>query len=234
VLVITDAHVSEANGNVAAFFDMLDAVAAGGEDVVFLGDIFDLWIALPRYEDAHQARFLNWCRREKARRVIGFVEGNHEFYVVHRHCDAFTWADADGRRDGRLLWVHGDLINRADTNYLRWRRLSKNALMRALVRVLPGGPRLVQRVKAKMKKTNKAFRIGLPREALKAFAARCAGTVDQVFVGHFHEAYAVEADGVRLAVLPDWFADQSVTLIDTRAGTHVSGHWRTLSAPEGR
>lgn len=207
---------------------MLTALEAGDEPVVFLGDIFDLWISLPRYEESMQRRFLAWCRHQRQRREIGFVEGNHEFYVVRRHKHCFTWSSNWGKRRGDVLFVHGDLINREDRNYLRWRKLSKNFIMRTLVRFLPGGPRLVQKTKAKMKKTNQAFRLGLPKPALVAYA-RTQGQkgIAQVLVGHFHEAFSCE-DGARLAVLPDWFADHWISRLEEACGGIESGPWQQL------
>ncbi len=33
--------------------------------VVFLGDIFELWIAMRNYENESHARFCGWCRQQK-------------------------------------------------------------------------------------------------------------------------------------------------------------------------
>ena len=82
LVIITDAHVSAGTRAAEAFFRMLAKLSAGPHGVIFLGDIFDLWIALPRYETGLQHEFLKWCRREKARRTVGYVEGNHEFFVA--------------------------------------------------------------------------------------------------------------------------------------------------------
>ena len=46
-------------------------------------NIFDLWIALPRYEDEIHTKFIDWCRKQKHIRTIGYLEGNHEFYYLH-------------------------------------------------------------------------------------------------------------------------------------------------------
>ena len=44
LIIITDAHISNENRNVVDFFFMLEKLAANDDDIVFLGDIFDLWI----------------------------------------------------------------------------------------------------------------------------------------------------------------------------------------------
>ncbi len=174
LVIITDAHISRPQGNSDAFFEMLATLEQGAGDVVFLGDIFDLWIALTRYEDDLHHRFLSWCQRQKPRRRVGFVEGNHEFFLAREHADAFTWCtqqawwqDVEGN-----LFCHGDRINRFDRPYLTFRQLIKNPIARALICGLPLGPRLVHHVKERMKSTNQAFRKFLPQEQLRQFAAK--------------------------------------------------------------
>lgn len=226
MLIVTDAHVSAANGNQEEFAEMLSALERFEGEIVFLGDIFDLWIGLTRYEEPAQRAFVAWCAN---RGGVGFVEGNHEFYVVRRHRAAFAWSSDWGRRSGGLLFVHGDLINRADHKYLRWRKLSKNAAMRWFVRCLPFGTRLVQRVKRKMKKTNMAFRLHLPEEALSQYCRdRSAEGVTRIFVGHFHQAFACEHGGCHLTVLPDWFSTGMITAYDRDTGALQSAPWRQL------
>ncbi|MEJ2365241.1 MAG: hypothetical protein P8017_11290, partial [Deltaproteobacteria bacterium] len=62
--------------------------------LVFLGDIFDLWVALPRYEDDAQRQFVAWCREQKKHRTIGFMEGNHEYYLARNRAQDFSWCSA--------------------------------------------------------------------------------------------------------------------------------------------
>ena len=225
MFIIADAHVSEAESNTDAFFEMLAGLAETEADIVFLGDIFDLWVSLPRYETEMETRFLDWCRREKQRRTIGFIEGNHEFYVVRHHRDCFTWSSERGRREGGLL------INRADRQYLWWRRLSKNLLARTFARLWRGGPQKVAHLKEKMKNTNRAFRGSLPAEALAGFAHRGARQgLELILVGHFHEPFAHTSGSCRLVVLPDWYSAGEIGYLDAAEGRLETGHWRELSA----
>ncbi|MBO1317157.1 metallophosphoesterase [Acanthopleuribacter pedis] len=234
MIFVTDAHVAPQLGNVEPFFAMLDHLAKSDEDLVFMGDIFDLWIGHARYEGAEHRRFLAWCRDQKQRRRIGFVEGNHEFYVVRRHRECFTWSDeaALARRDLGLLIVHGDLINRADTQYLRWRKLSKSWGMRWFIRLLPFGGRLVQRLKKNLKNTNKEFRLGLPKEALAAYAdEQLDGKVRRIVVGHFHAAHRVQVGEGVLDVLPDWYATGQIAVFRPEEQVLKTIPWSEYAAP---
>ena len=69
MIIITDAHISKANGNHAIFFKMLESLEKNNQDLIFLGDIFELWVALPRYEEKIQRDFIAWCRRQKSHRI---------------------------------------------------------------------------------------------------------------------------------------------------------------------
>ncbi len=232
MILVSDSHVSVANGNVEPFFKMLARLGQTKQDLVFLGDIFDLWIALPRYQERIQTKFLEWCAMNRADRSIGFVEGNHEFYVAEESGHCFSWCTADSWVDeqANVMLVHGDQINRADKKYLRFRRLTKNGLVKNFARAVPFGPSLANVLKKRLKKTNRAFRIGLPRKSVDAFAEAMFSTgVRRVFVGHFHQEYRYRSGNRQaLHVLPDWFATQMVSVYDPQKETLESLHWEKL------
>ena len=232
MIIISDAHVSRQHGNHEAFFQMLALLEGNAEDLVFLGDIFDLWIALPRYEDSIHRRFLTWCRAQGRRRSIGFVEGNHEYFVARGKRQYFSWCtDGACMRDAAgTLFCHGDQINRKDLQYLRFRKLSKNRLTRMLLRGLLPGPRLVEILKVKMKTTNPAFRKTLPRTEIDSFAeAEFRNGVRCVFVGHFHQQYRYcNADGCCLYTVPGWCTSGLVTRYESTTGEVRHVNWRSL------
>lgn len=231
MILIADAHVNPAQGTHRPFFRMLEALGDTPEEIVFLGDVFDLWIALPRYEQAVHRRFLAWCRARKTDRKIGYIEGNHEFFLAEEKNDAFTWATSRaGRIDGRgNLFCHGDRINRRDRNYLRFRRLTKNRIVKQLLRILPSGPFWAETIKKNLRHTNQAFRKALPREEILRFlrAAREAG-VKRVFAGHFHQEAFFRCGGTRLHILPDWRTTRRITRFNPQTGQVTHAHWEAL------
>jgi len=111
MIIITDAHISEAKGNHTIFFKMLECLERNSQDLVFLGDIFDLWIALPRYEETIHRDFISWCRQQKNHRTIGYMEGNHEYFLASERATDFTWCSHDSwlLDDSGILFVHGDV-----------------------------------------------------------------------------------------------------------------------------
>ncbi len=223
LIIITDAHVSKARGNFPPFFRLLEALARQDDDLVFLGDIFDLWVALPRYENELHRHFLAWCRHQKTRRSIGFLEGNHEFFLSESHAEAFSWCSPGPwhlDRHGHLF-CHGDQINALDIRYLTFRKLSKNRCAKLLLTHLPLGPALVEYLKRRLKHTNPAFRRRLPGAQIAAFAeARFRDGAHTVFAGHFHRAHLYQdAQGRQMHTLPAWSATGCVSRFDARKRT---------------
>lgn len=233
MIIITDAHVSETNGSQTAFFEMLDFFKDGQQDIVFLGDIFDLWMALPRYENDIHHRFVAWCREQKKQRTIGFLEGNHEFYLAAGKPQAFSWCSAGAwyRDDTGSLFVHGDQVNRRDRNYLIFRKLIRNRLTQRILYYLPCGPRLAEVVKRRLKQTNHQFKKNFPRREIEAFAeSRFAEGADPIFMGHFHREYVYRNPASKaLYVLPDWQSTRKVTVFDQKAKQATFLNWQEIS-----
>ena len=241
MFLVADSHIRVDGDECGEFFDMLDAIARSPvETVVFLGDIFELWISLPGYTSAQTDRFLAWCRKEKSRRTIGFIEGNHDFNIAGGEGDAFTfssrshWTGEDG-----LMFTHGDRINRRDILMVLFRMFVDCRLMGWLV-TRSFGKRLVRWVKRNTGHTKRRRRDAapvprtLPEGEIKHFAeAWFKKGVKTILCGHFHlrEVYVYEGtDGQRLHILPDWRETHSAARYHPTTGELQTGHWRDLLA----
>lgn len=214
MLIIADSHVNPAKENVKDFFELLDAIAKTDEDVVFIGDNFDLWIALPRYETATHHRFLQWCKEQKKHRSVGYVEGNHEFFLCDSWCRCFTWCTPHIYHNGSgISFAHGDTVNTKEQFHFIFRKLTRNAVMRTVMRILPFGPKLVVKVKEGMNKINARRKFSFPEKQVAAFAeARFKEGADIVFCGHFHHYHEYNAgEGRKLYLLPDWVGAKQIT-----------------------
>lgn len=209
MIIISDAHIDDSSDTAADFFRMLAAIEKTDQDVVFLGDIFDLWIGFARYEKELHKEFLTWCRRQKSSRSVGFMEGNHEYFIARERSDSFSWCSgaAAWRDDQNNLFCHGDQINRLDKQYLRFRKAVKNEITRNIIRWLPWGADMGHILKRLLKNTNHEFRKHLPRAAIDGFAeTQFHAGVRNVFVGHFHQRYSYFGpNGGRLHVVPGWY-----------------------------
>jgi len=203
-LMIADAHLTcrEPEDD---FFRMLDAVSRlpGDIGIIFLGDIFDLWIALRGYENEDNRRFLDWCRAEKAKRQVVFLEGNHEFFIAKTYPDAFSYVGEDMFQDGRLQWVHGDRINKRDHAYTLLRFIIRNRLTRGFLRLAGPtfGPDFAHYVRERLRATNQAHKHYFPEPHVLSYLASCPPD-SILFAGHFHDRLKKTADSRVLEVLP--------------------------------
>lgn len=237
MIIIADAHVDENRASHLPFFQMLEAIAATRDDVVFLGDIFELWIGFSRYESSIHERFMTWCRAEKRNRTVGFLEGNHEYFVATDRSDCFSWCTATSvwRDEHDVLYCHGDKINSRDRNYLRFRKLVKNRLVRIVLKKLPYGPAVAAGLKRDLKKTNLQFRKHLPRTEIERFAERVfADGVQTVWVGHFHRHFQYKGKhGGSLRILPAWMDRGQIARIDPETGDIAIDTWNRLVPVRG-
>jgi UDP-2,3-diacylglucosamine pyrophosphatase LpxH len=234
MIIVTDSHISRSAGNHTAFFQMLAAFEKTRHDLIFLGDIFNLWIAIPRYEKDLHVRFGAWCRSQKNTRTIGFLEGNHEFFLADEKPEMFTWCSKNGRRQDNtgVLFVHGDQINGKDRIYLNFRKLTKNRVTKSVLRILPYGPALVGSLQRGLNRVNHKNRGYLPKAEVEKYAeSRFAEGVDTIFAGHFHREYRYRnAQSKELYVLPDWLSTQKITIYQMHPKKVTSIHWKELAA----
>lgn len=234
MIIVTDAHIGKDAGDQTAFFRMLEAFERTDHDVVFLGDIFELWIAMPRYEEDIHARFSAWCRSQKAIRTVGFLEGNHEFYLAEERPATFTWCSKNAwrRNNTGVLFVHGDQINRKDKMYLIFRKLTKNKIAKFILRTLPYGPLLVRSIQLELNRNNSKKRGYIPEGEIEKFAeSRFAEGVDTIFMGHFHREYRYRnAESKELCVLPDWLSTQKITVYQQHPKQITTIPWQGLPA----
>jgi UDP-2,3-diacylglucosamine pyrophosphatase LpxH len=215
--LLGDAHLREGDPEVPAFTAFLDGLPGSIGVLAVLGDLFSAWIGRSELERPHHRLVLDAFRRLRARgcRVV-YVEGNHDFFLRGRFAgdpfDLFDEASLDLRAAGRATHLaHGDLMNRHDRQYRAWRAISKSRPFFAAFNLIPLRSRLalVDRIEARMARTNMAFRGGFPVAEAIAYARPRLRTGTELLVfGHFHEERRIEVveAGKRgvIFVLPAW------------------------------
>lgn len=234
-IFIADAHIVDAPASSDGFFDLLGNVETSDYNIVFLGDVFELWIAFDSYEQPVHKRFVEWCRREKERRMVGFLEGNHEFYVAHRHADAFSWVSEKSHMlsNGKICVMHGDRINEADVMYTLFRSFMRNPVTRLLVRLFgPSIGRVVsQKILMGLKDKNMKHKKNFPEK----YFCRLADDMEKndlslCLMGHFHQAASLRG----INVLPAWdFEDGEVGVYDPGTDRYYLTPWRNLFSKKG-
>jgi len=219
VALIADAHLGGPGGKATPLIAQLEALPGQGcSHLVLMGDIFQAWVGDRRFETPEIAAVvpvLRDLRRQGIR--IDYIEGNRDFFLADSpYADAFDSVGLEvaftvsGRR---FLAVHGDGLNDRDWPYRFWRRLSKSAPSRFLVRRIPGAlaRRLVDSTEQRLSQTNFKHKAVLPEEPIRRYAElRLAEGYDALLLGHFHEARVWDVAGGRVLLLEAWFKSRQV------------------------
>ena len=227
VYLIADSHLGDARAPGPEFIAMLRGLSQA-RALVFLGDLFQVWLALPKYWDANTREVLEGFRElQRAGTRTVFVVGNREFFLprgaaeVKRSNLPFDWIVPGaailswaGKRYGL---THGDVVNRRDSQYLKWRHFSRGRAFEAVFRAMPGGVarRIAQRLERALSTTNREIKIQYPADELEAFAGTVLQGLDGFFIGHFHrdETISVPGQTAALRIVPDWFSRKALARI---------------------
>lgn len=224
VAVVSDAHLGGPGGEAAPLVEQLDALEVGScSSVVFLGDLFHVWIGDERYETRQIADCFPAIERLVARGIeTTYIEGNRDFFLLgSRYERGFTRVVQEHSfsvGEVRYTALHGDGINREDRNYLFWRWLSKSRLSRALFRRIPGpvARTIVHRTERHLASTNVEHRRKLPLGAIREVAHQRLQSCDVLLLGHFHRDYSEELAGGRVRVVDAWYQTPALLFIDER------------------
>ena len=232
LLLVADAHVSPDTATEQEFRELLAWVATTHYDIVFLGDVLELWIGLKRYSTSSAVEFLEWCACEKNRRRVFFLEGNHEFFVVRHHRDCFTVADADELSLGQMVLAHGDTAQ-GDHAHLRFRWWSKSCLAHFLLQWMPGAPAIVRRIKRNFERKSAMRDHRYPQEAVESWGIGCFARHPQaqrIILGHFHcQKEHRLPDGRQITVLPAWKDSGLIGVLNFTDSELTIQNWRDLA-----
>ncbi|TYO98788.1 UDP-2,3-diacylglucosamine hydrolase [Geothermobacter ehrlichii] len=226
-LFIADAHLLDPEDtNYQRLLAFLESRRGRIRNLVILGDLFEFWVG---YREVVFSRYLpllellHRLHREGAR--ITYVEGNHDFHLGPWFAQKLGCRilpdGGDIEIDGRRFHLaHGDLLNPADTAYLRLRWILRSRLLRGLIAAVP--PDLTWRISRAMarrsagrKKERPAFD---PTPLLVTYAEKkIAEGADFVLTGHFHRPMELSIGKGKLVALGDWITDFSYAVHDNGA-----------------
>ncbi|MBI5510321.1 MAG: hypothetical protein HY903_16315 [Deltaproteobacteria bacterium] len=233
-LIVGDGHYQGLPGETERLARLLEAASrVGVDELSILGDFFELWLALPGMDPPGAAPLWELLR---ARQLSGwrlrYVVGNRDYFVAQWNARARLFGHVEDPgcvvegAAGKLVLAHGDLVNRADRQYRRWRRFSRNPIVSLMVRSLPQATiaRLGTRTAARLKATNRYHKSYFPEAELRARAREYAPGPATLIFGHFHEHHDLVEGDKRIITLPFLGRDNAGLLVD-------AGGLRLFTAP---
>jgi UDP-2,3-diacylglucosamine hydrolase len=195
LLAVSDLHLNPTSDTLnRSFLVFLETAQSQGDQVLILGDLFDLWFGNPDLSFPYQAPILDRMADFALKGlVMDYVEGNRDFGIsklrgkvfrdVYKDSIQVKWGDR---------WIHaehGDLINLDDRQYRLWRKVIKSNATFFLIDRLPSSflLRTALYLEKRLKSTNVRNKMQYPEQRSKDFCAkqRTSG-MDIVIVGHFH------------------------------------------------
>ena len=226
--VVADSHLDEdiAPGN--EFVEMLLKLE-NPHTIVFLGDLFKIWLAPKKYWNEIHNNVLNGLKtlRDRGCNVV-FIAGNREMLLPRKlnsrwkeilpftHLSHSDWYLKWGRKD--YAFIHGDTINYNDIKYLRWKYFTHTRIFETLFQIIPSpiARWITVRLEELLSETNKKYKVYFPEKEIHEFAESVLDKVDQYFVGHFHLEREIKVKGCSgiLRIVPDWLSQRKIFKIN--------------------
>jgi len=216
LVFVGDVHLDRDDPDLDAFLDYVRRLSRSAGRIVFMGDLFNLWIGAESLEQAHHRAVVECLRSlRSAGTQVHYLEGNRDYRIAQAHGgEAFDAVGEIALREdwgGRAIWAaHGDLVNVGDAQYRSWRRLSRSAPAWWLFSAIPRARRfaMAESLERRMRSTNLTMKREFPEALIRAYAEpRFAAGDDAVVLGHFHAEHELAAGPGgrgRIFVLPDW------------------------------
>lgn len=217
-VVVADAHLDGFNQELDRFLLFLSTLSRRSIHTLYiLGDLFTLWLGSPKLRLPYQQPVLEALHTLRAQGLeIKYVEGNRDYFLAPHYLDApFVEVASEytheviGARS--FYFSHGDLVNVRDTQYRRWREISRNRIIYAGFNCLPRvvAVRLARYLEQTFRGTNQQHKSTFPADLCETYARNVFRTgYDVIILGHFHEArqqeFLLENRRTYLYILPAW------------------------------
>ena len=222
--IVADSHLDEEYAPANEFVEMLSQLH-NPHTVVFLGDLFKIWLAPKKcWTELHYNTMKGFAKlRDKGTNVV-FIAGNREMLLPKKldnywkkiipftHLSHSEWFLNWGKK--RYAFSHGDTINYNDKQYLIWKSITHSPMFEAIFRIMPGffARWIASKIEAMLVKTNIEYKVHYPDIEIKEFAESVLKEVDQYFIGHFHVEQEIKVEGHNgiLRIVPDWLSKRKV------------------------
>lgn len=200
---ISDIHIKDINERSSVvllrFLHSLINKERPGTHLIFLGDIFDLWVSdSPVFIRKYQPLVDAIVTLQRMGVKIIYFEGNHDIHVKHFWQDQLqipTFDDVQIMKIGpyKIRMEHGDFINPAEVNYLRLRAFLRSRVMEKLAPYIAGHAleslgNFASRMSRKRSSAQRERNFENLRSMIRSYAEKVANETDfdLILTGHMH------------------------------------------------
>ena len=228
-IVIADAHLGTQKNDVEQLVSFIQSLDPTYQKIIFLGDLFHIWAGPFKYHTPWVRCLLRELQRfDQSNGKTYFVVGNRDIFFSGAQPEAmglpFTSIAGDflhvQMAGKKVSLIHGDTVNSTDRRYLRWRKVVRHPLYKALFNLVP--PSLFKKImfgtERVLQRTNPKFRRFFPTQEWKRFLLQTANEYrsDLLIIGHFHPRKPIitKSEAITGIVVPDWHTEMRYLKID--------------------
>jgi UDP-2,3-diacylglucosamine hydrolase len=207
VYFFSDVHLGEGRPDIdekklAKLYSLFKLVAADGEKLFILGDLFDFWFeykhAVPK---AHLQVIFRLAALVESGVEVHYITGNHDFWLgdyLNREAGlAIHRDDLEIREQGRRIYLtHGDGLSPSDGGYRILKRILRNRINIWLYRKIPvdWGIPLARYVAAKSRSHTSGRALKFLQDYEDFARNKLSEGFDAVIIGHLHKPIKREFD----------------------------------------
>lgn len=142
-LFISDLHLDRSRPAITQLFlAFLNREAAQADALYILGDLFEAWIGDDNKTEFNEMIFDAIKKISQAGTPIYIMPGNRDFligknFIQQTGCHYLTDPSVINLYGNRVLLMHGDLLCTDDKDYLRFRKIVQNPVIKNLFLCLP-------------------------------------------------------------------------------------------------
>ena len=205
--VFSDLHLTHPQSFLyTSFLKALEEPQSETDTVVFAGDIFDRLVGDSNYFRSKYSAFIETLKKLNEKKVkLFYIEGNHDFHLKNffkgvdlKFEEEAVLLSAETLSGKKMIYIgHGDLVNEADSRYLRLRRFFRSRPIQFLSECLPGksvewvGKRLSRPLSQKAKELPENWdpdHLRYLRSIYRKFAQnKKSQGFDYIILGHCHD-----------------------------------------------
>lgn len=210
IYCLADAHLGEYENSFEEFFSAIANISFFEvSHFIILGDLFKYFIGMNKWISEEQFKILEKIFEIKNNGVETiFIEGNRDFFlekkILGKYFDFINNEYTITHKGKKILFLHGDKVNKKDIKYLIWNKFSKSIFLYLLTKTFPKNFLLpfYNLVEKSLKNINFKYREKIPLNEITFFVNSLNENYDLIILGHFHKDYETIIGNKKVILLP--------------------------------